>query len=297
MKWVWFLALITMGMPMGYTDEPLWPAECYDENSQFQQAIASHFIDQLTDTFTLPPGGTLLDVGCGNGPITHSLLHIFSPSEIVGIDASREMIEFANQYIATDQLTFRVDRAETLATIPPLSFDAIVSFSCLHWVHDQARAYQRMYDSLKPGGWIGLMFPADTDMDDPLDQAFAKAFSQEPYRTYFERDTSHVDWNFAPPSQIENELKAAGFEIVSMQTEIVDYSYPSVEKLKEWILACAQQLRLLPPDLQEACAMQIAQDYLDASRDFQPTDGSCIYRLDPLMITAIKSVPTNVVVD
>ncbi|MCB1112677.1 MAG: methyltransferase domain-containing protein [Chlamydiales bacterium] len=274
----------------GYMD--LWEAESYDENTQLQYAIASNFLTLLQEKYSLSSNAIVLDIGCGNGRITSSILEKYPHVQILGIDSSVDMIRFASQHFANGQMQFVVDRAEELKTVQPQSVDAIMSFSCLHWVMDQKSAYQSMYKALKPEGWMGLMFAAQTESDDPLDHAYAQAIHEDPWQEYFFCDTTEVDWNFAKPEQIERELKESGFEVIYIGTQDFEHQFENVDRFKNWVLACAQQLKLLPVELRESCAERIASLYLQAT-NFQPKSGECIYRFDPFMVIAKKSRPAN----
>ena len=165
----------------------LWKAKVYDENSRLQFKITENFLTILQNRFNLdlPAHAQLLDVGCGTGRNTELLMRMFPRVTIKGIDASREMIDFANQLYANSQTDFSLDRAEELKTVGSESIDALTSFSCLHWVHDLPKAFHAMHRVLKRGGRMALMFAADTGYDDPIDRAYAQAIQEKPMETFF----------------------------------------------------------------------------------------------------------------
>jgi len=266
----------------------LWEADYYDENSKLQREIAQKFLDFLQKK-EFPFQGHLLDIGCGTGRITSDIQSKFPGIRITGIDASKEMIEFANRTFAKAKVAFYQDRAEELKVIPPNSMDAVVSFSCLHWVHDLETAFQAMNRVLKPGGWVGAVFCADTGIDDPSDEAEAQAFQEEPWRDYFKDLKQEVQWNIVKPEIIRSQLAKAGFEIHFMGTLPFDFVFEDVAAFERWILGCFIQLKQLPPDLQLSCAGRIAQLYLEASDNFQPKAPHCIYRVNPFMFIAQNS--------
>ncbi len=267
----------------------LWEADSYDENSRLQETIAQNFLNLLEDQFKFTQETPLLlDIGCGNGRITNTVFNTFPGVQILGIDSSTDMIRFANNHFENPKMTFCVDRAEELSTIQSGSIDAITSFSCLHWVLDQQSAFQKMYQSLKPSGWIGLMFAAETGFDDPIDHAFAQAIQEAPWNNYFQESTVQADWNLSKPENIKKQLEEIGFQIVSMGIQNFDYYFESPLIFQNWILACAQQLKVLPPDLQLSCAKRIAELYLKSTSDRQPSNHQCIYQVDAFMLMAIK---------
>jgi ubiquinone/menaquinone biosynthesis C-methylase UbiE len=267
----------------------LWKADCYDENSKLQQKIAENFLDLLQERFrSLPIKSSLLDIGCGTGRLIQVIQSKFPGIGIVGIDASKEMIEFANQCYADTNVSFHHDRAEELKTINTHSIDAVTSFSCLHWVHDQKAAFRAMYRVLKPGGWIGVMFAAETGVDDPIDQAYAQTIQEEPWSDYFKASKSSSDWNIVDSKIIKSQLEEIGFQIDFMGTQNFDFVFKDVNAFKMWILACFQQLKALSLELQLSCAQRIAELYLHSTADYQPKGPECAYRVDAFMVTAQK---------
>ena len=52
----------------------------------------------------LHPGLSLLDIGCGPGTITVDLARIVAPGEVVGVDASREIVAQAEENARDTQL-------------------------------------------------------------------------------------------------------------------------------------------------------------------------------------------------
>lgn len=266
----------------------LWNGNDYDENSQLQKTIANNFLAIVYQKFSaLKPNSILLDIGCGNGKITRSLLNNFPGITIVGIDSSADMIGFANEHYSNEKVSFYIDKAEELKTITEESIDAITSFSCLHWVKDQYSAFKKMYDALKPGGWMSLMFAAETGFDDPIDHAYAQAINEDTYKKYFLHYTSDVEWYIAKPDNINNKLSEIGFNVIYMDTQNFNYYFRDAESFKNWVLATFQQLKLLPTKkLREDCARRIVDLYLQATK--QNINEKCYYQVDAFMVMAIK---------
>jgi trans-aconitate 2-methyltransferase len=95
----------------------------------------------------------VLDVGCGDGRITAEIARRVPQGGVIGVDASRNMIELASQKRGPN-LRFEVADARSL----PFSheFDLVVSFNALHWIHEQDLALASIHKSLKPGGTAHL---------------------------------------------------------------------------------------------------------------------------------------------
>lgn len=267
----------------------LWHARCYDANSQLQKTIAHNFLHRISQQFTLPEGGCLLDIGCGPGRVTASILEVFPQAKVIGIDASEDMINFAKANFASSRITFSLDRAEELKSIQAESIDAVVSFSCLHWVMDQEAAFQKIWTVLKLGGWAGLMFVAETGYEDPIDAAYAQATAENPWQSYFQnKDLQEVNWNTAKLPEIKTQLEKIGFHIVSMDVQNFAYYFESPAMFRNWVLASSQQLKLLPNNLQESCAQRIVDLYLNATSQHNVLDEKCFYRVDACTIMMTK---------
>ena len=91
-------------------------------------------------------GERILDVGAGTGQLAHEIAA--SGAEVVGIDASAEMIAAARKNFP--KLRFEV---VDVAAIPFANeFDAVFSNAVLHWISDQESAIASISKALKPGG-------------------------------------------------------------------------------------------------------------------------------------------------
>ena len=98
--------------------------------------------------------GRLLDVGCGPGRLDRLLAAANPGLEIVGTDASADMIEQAGRGPALRNLSFRHAAVEELPFENEFDF-AIAILTFHHW-EEPAQGLARVHRALKPGGrfWI-----------------------------------------------------------------------------------------------------------------------------------------------
>src|SRR5262245_24313756 len=109
-------------------------------------------LKRLARDSRLPPGGLILDGGCGPGLVAAAL--ITAGLRVVGVDLSREMIDRARRRCASFG-----DRAMFLQVSvfdPSLEsrgpFDGAISRYVMHHVLDPAAFVARQVELLRPGG-------------------------------------------------------------------------------------------------------------------------------------------------
>jgi len=109
-------------------------------------------IERLLRQAELPPGGLVLDAGCGPGLVSAALLE--AGFRVVGVDLSQEMIERARKRCEAHGARARFLRVSVFdRSVDPLGpFDAALSRYVLHHVEDPARFLRRQIELLGPGG-------------------------------------------------------------------------------------------------------------------------------------------------
>jgi 2-polyprenyl-3-methyl-5-hydroxy-6-metoxy-1,4-benzoquinol methylase len=100
----------------------------------------------------LPAGGSVLDLGCGNGvPVARSLAA--AGYQVTGVDISDVQVERARRLVPAGTF-IRADA--TVVELPPQSFDAIVClYSLIHMpLAAQPGLLRRAAGWLRPAGWL-----------------------------------------------------------------------------------------------------------------------------------------------
>jgi ubiquinone/menaquinone biosynthesis C-methylase UbiE len=80
-----------------------------------------------------------LDVGCGTGALSQTILDMPMPSLVQGIDPSEEYINYARQHITDGRVRFDIGDAQSLP-YQTASFDVVVSGLALNFVPEPAVA-------------------------------------------------------------------------------------------------------------------------------------------------------------
>jgi trans-aconitate 2-methyltransferase len=128
-----------------------WNAAEYSRISALQAAMAEEVLALLS----LKGSERVLDVGCGNGKITAEIAARVPRGEVVGVDASREMIAFAATHCGQNpNLQFATADARRLPYRD--EFDLLVSFNALHWIPEQDQALRSLRSAVKRAGLAQL---------------------------------------------------------------------------------------------------------------------------------------------
>jgi SAM-dependent methyltransferase len=96
-----------------------------------------------------------LDVGCGTGVLTSTILEKASPAHIVGIDASSAYAAFARENIDQERAVFAAADARALP-IRSASVDGVVSGLVMNFVPAPDVALAEMTRVARPGGIVAI---------------------------------------------------------------------------------------------------------------------------------------------
>lgn len=101
-------------------------------------------------------GLRVLDVGCGTGYGSYYLA-THGARDVIGIDISREAINFAIKHWSAQNLRFVVLDATNLENIE--KFDSIVSFEVIEHIYDQEKFVTAISNALESGGKFYISTP------------------------------------------------------------------------------------------------------------------------------------------
>jgi SAM-dependent methyltransferase len=95
-----------------------------------------------------------LDVGCGTGALTATILSLAEPVTVVGVDPSAGYVEYARDRIEDSRAAFAVGDGRSLP-VGSAAFDAAISGLALNFVPEPDRAVSEMARAVRPGGAVG----------------------------------------------------------------------------------------------------------------------------------------------
>ncbi|MFZ0544988.1 MAG: class I SAM-dependent methyltransferase [Candidatus Promineifilaceae bacterium] len=96
-------------------------------------------------------GARVCDIACGEGYLSRFLAER-GAREVVGVDISAALIEAANQRNRLDNLSYHMDNAHHLSTLPDNGFDIAVSQMAMMDIPDYQAMFRAVHRVLKPGG-------------------------------------------------------------------------------------------------------------------------------------------------
>ena len=96
-----------------------------------------------------------LEVGCGTGALSSTILARCNPKSLIGIDQSEGFVATARNAITDQRATFQVGDAQSLP-LDANSRDIAASALVLNFVPDKDKALREMQRVVRPGGTIGF---------------------------------------------------------------------------------------------------------------------------------------------
>lgn len=135
----------------------MWDPDAY---LRFEHERSRPFYD-LVGAVDHPDPVTVVDLGCGSGALTATLLSRWPEATILGVDSSPEMISRAARLSPVDRLQFVRSDIATWRALAPV--DVIVSNACLHWIADHGSLLDRLTGELAAGGVLAFQVPNNFD--------------------------------------------------------------------------------------------------------------------------------------
>ncbi|WP_444912204.1 class I SAM-dependent methyltransferase [Microbulbifer sp. PAAF003] len=231
-----------------------WSAAEYVEASQMQWQQAMEALKRCT----FRDAKSILDVGCGDGRITRYLAENLKYGKVIGVDLTEDMIRHAREMHGdVPNLSFQQMSADELNFNH--QFDKIFSFSCLHWVKDQAKVWEGFHKYLKDNGEIVSIVGFQAGHENFWDTVdmFQNSSKWKPLFINFRDPYNHFSLQ-----EMRDFIEGAGFYL-SRIDEIYQVEYFGTQKkLTDFFLSWVPQFRHLPNPLREEFANQVIEEYL-----------------------------------
>jgi trans-aconitate methyltransferase len=205
---------------MATTEQQRWSPEQYARNARFVSDLGMPVVTLLAPR----AGERILDVGCGDGPLTKKLVEL--GCEVVGVDASPAMVEAAKAM----GLNAHVMDGQTLQFAQ--EFDAVFSNAALHWMKQPEAVIAGVWRALKPGGRFVGEFGGEGNTATVL-HALAAVLQQHGLDFH-----TLSPWYFPAAEEYRGKLEAQGFVVNTLA--LIPRPTPLPGSLVAWLETFAQ---------------------------------------------------------
>jgi len=197
----------------------------YETASSHQKEWGGKLIEELH----LRGNESILDLGCGDGALTARLAELVPEGEVVGIDASRGMIDVAGEKEKGNLrfLLLDIDALEFAGR-----FDVVFSNATLHWVLDHRRLLGNVKRALRDGGVARFNFAGDGNCSHFF-AVIREAMARAEFSGWFQ--DFHWPWYMPAVAEYRAMAEAAGFGSARVWGENADRYFPDVEAMIRWI--------------------------------------------------------------
>ena len=118
---------------------------------RWSRLVARVFLDWLA----VAPGSHWLDVGCGTGALTQTILQRTQPATVKGLDQSEGFLAFARELTHDPRAFFDVADAQSLPESSE-TYSAVVSGLVLNFIPQPAQALREMVRVVRSGGVVAV---------------------------------------------------------------------------------------------------------------------------------------------
>ena len=205
----------------------------------------------------------VVDLGCGPGLLTESLLERWPTAQIVGVDSSEEMIDHARRRKIQGRLRFEV--ADISCWRIPDPADLMISNACFHWIEDHRALFDHLLPQLADNGVLAFQVPANHSA--PSHTLLRDLCSSPRWR---DRLDGLPKTGVCEPLWYIDELGGRGLAVTAWQTtyyHILEGEEPVLEWL--WGTTLRPILERLPEDQHE----EFLAEYREPLREAYPARG------------------------
>ena len=261
---------------------PRWNAAEYAANSAVQQGWARELIDRLQ----LRGDEHILDVGCGDGKVTAELARAVPRGRVLGVDASPEMIAFAQKAFPpakSPNLKFRLGDARKLAGIGT-GFHLFFSNAALHWVDDHEAILRGAAAVLAPGGRLMISCGGKGNAHDVF-LALRPELRLQRWRGFFRE--MPAPYFFHSADEYKKWLPKFGFKTNQLRLAPKEVRYAGAEGFATWLRATwLPYVQRVPENLRADFITAVTRRYL--AKHPPDAGGEVLVRMVRLEIDAVK---------
>ncbi len=189
----------------------------------------------------IPAGdpGLILDLGCGNGPMTLTLAQRWPSARVIGVDSSDGMLRRAGELDSDGRVEWVQADVGTwdVATFGPP--DLIVTNATLQWVPGHLALIARWLGALAPGGAYAMQVPGNFDA--PSHRLIRQVAAEQPRGEELTARLRHAR-PVAEPQEYAEALAAACAHVDVWETtylQVLDPQGQSANPVLDWVKGTA----------------------------------------------------------
>lgn len=176
---------------------------------RWSRHVAREFLAWLK----VPPGQKWLDVGCGTGALSQTILERASPLAVQGIDSSAGFVGYARAQIHDEHASFETGDARALP-FAAATFDAVVSGLVLNFVPDPPAALSEMARVVRRGGTTAVYVWDYAGEMQLMRHFWDAAVALDPAAAEFDEGSR---FTLCQPEPLANLLQTAGLHNVEVR--------------------------------------------------------------------------------
>lgn len=194
---VWLIALLSI-------PTCAWAQVTDDSREKFEK------VSEILAALQAEPGKRIADIGAGEGFYSLRIARSVGPTgRVAAVDVSEKYLEKLRSRLAQDNVT-NVDVVVSAVDDPHLSpstFDSVLIYNAYHEMTTPEPILKAIFMALKPGGRLV--------MSEPLHDNVRAATRAE-----------QVNDHEIGPNFVEQELQAAGFEVIERRPDFLAFTVP-----------------------------------------------------------------------
>ncbi|XP_025191913.1 juvenile hormone acid O-methyltransferase-like [Melanaphis sacchari] len=261
--------------------------EQYVKDNGLQRKDAKDISNTYIKKMVWKSNEIVLDIGCGPGDVTSDILYPLLKNKInqlVGVDKSIEMIEYAKKTYGCSKIDFKVLDIENAndCSFYLHRFNKIFSFFCFHWVCNKADSFCNMNLMLKSGGEILLTFL----FINPIVELYKRMDTE--WQKYI-KDLKQISYDFYSQDKMRETIIKAGFRIINLELSVKKYTFPDMSSLLSAIKSVDDMYNILPQHLHDRYSLHIKDKLYETKMiEICPITGIIINPYLTITVHAIK---------
>ncbi|MEX2681640.1 MAG: methyltransferase domain-containing protein [Candidatus Sigynarchaeota archaeon] len=258
-----------------------WDAKDYRSNSSAQQQWAGELIGKLG----LRGDERVLDIGSGDGKVTAAIARLLPRGSVLGIDASRAMVELARKEQTSSQypnLEFRLQDATSMQFDG--EFDVVFSNATLHWINDHQGLLRGIHRSLKPNGRMLVQMGGKGNASTVI-SVINDVIKSKTWSVYF--NGFSFPYSFHGADEYKALLIDAGLKPIRVELLPKDMVQDGTKGLAGWIrTTCLPYIERIPDRLRATFVDAVVGGYVD--RHPLDDEGKVHVPMERLEVEAMK---------